>query len=227
MAKKLKWGIIGIGKLGTALLTQFEKQRMQTGIYHPDYEKTVDKATNFAHAYAMRKKDITSVDILLLVLPADKTISFIEECLAEGLNMENVLLINMATKLQTTELKEKFPQLQWQGIKLIGHAESLRQNGAGLFVTEKKQEGEAENLFAAIGELVEDNESVVEEVNKLTTLHAVKAARKLEQTMQEEGYASVYTEQALRAVLPEVVRAYSKGELGQFAKKIVEEMEEK
>lgn len=227
MRRNAKWGIAGIGKLGTALLTQFDRAGMHTGIYHPDQEKAGAAAADYTYAHVLTKEDLASLDYLILTLPAEQIEVFIGDLLEQKFDAEQLVFINMATKQSTSALRNKYPTLHLLGLKLTGHAESLRKYGEGLFVTESSldQYTEAAERFSHAGRVIEDAENTVEKVNKLITTHAVQAARKLEVDMEEKGYSSIYIEQALRAVMPEVVRAYAKGELGQFARGIVEEIE--
>lgn len=229
MSDSKKWGMIGIGKLGTALLTRFELNEMETGIYHPEKDKAENKAASFSFVHALQKEELATLDVLLLMLPAEQIESFIDGCIEEEIPLQQVTLINMATKLPTVRLREKYPKLQWRGVKLAGHAESLKQTGAGLFVTEdlNSLEDSIQERFSAIGKIVEDDETIVEQANKLTTYHAISAARELELKMKEENFSHVYIAQAVEAVMPEVIRSYGRGELGQFAREIVEKMEKK
>lgn len=139
--------------------------------------------------------------------------------------MEKPVLINMATKMPTEKLRETFPELKWTYMKFVGHAAGLKRDGNGLFVTHTGTEEAIRHRFAQIGRVETAAEETAEKVNRLATTHAVQAARNMEKQMEEEGWESIYTEEALHSLMPEVIRAYSEGKLGQFGKKIVEEMD--
>ncbi|MCE7791546.1 hypothetical protein K8O68_03785 [Salipaludibacillus sp. CUR1] len=227
MSDKTTWGIAGIGKLGTAILTQWEQLQLETGIYHPDSEKAGTVVNQFPSARQLAQEDLAGLDYLILALPADQIIPFITDLKSSGVSLEKPVLINMATKMPTEELKKEFPDLKWAGMKFVGHSESLKIYGDGLFITEAENDKDESllNRYTALGRVETTDESLAEKVNKLATYHAVKAARELEKQMSDEGYSDVYREQALRSLMPEVIRAYSKGKLGHFGKKIVEELD--
>ncbi len=223
MSEKVVWGTAGIGKLGTALLTQWAKQELKTGLYHPDNDKA-KRAAKALSADVLSKKALGEVDYLVLALPADQIIPFIQDLQKDNIPLEKTTLINMATKLETEELRTAFPELYWMSVKFIGHAESLKRNGSGLFVSEDADE-HVRKRYSCIGRVESAPEHTAEQVNRLATSHAVRAAKQLELDMKEEGWDEVYINEALRSLLPEVIRAYADGRLGQFGKKIAEDIE--
>ncbi|MGJ9385319.1 hypothetical protein [Salipaludibacillus sp. CF4.18] len=228
--EETKWGIVGIGKLGTAILTQFELLQMRTGVFHPDTDKTELIEKQYSYTSKLQKDDLASLDHLILALPTSAISSFIDKFLATGLKVHKPVLINMATSLPTEELKQQYPHLTWLGMKFLGHSESLKRYGDGLFIME---ENDMENhefyevmkRFSKLGQVEAADESIVEKVNKLATYQAIKAAREVELKMDEEGLSDRYKEQALRSIVPEVIRAYSNGKLGHFAQEIVQKLD--
>jgi pyrroline-5-carboxylate reductase len=225
MKQHAAWGTAGIGKLGTALITQWLQQDLQTGLYHPDAEKAKAAAKKLS-AKVLKRDDLAKLDYLVLALPADQILPFVKELKEDGVQLEKPVLINMATKQETGELRETYPELKWASVKFIGHAESLKRDGDGLFITEERDEY-LRDRFSCIGKVETAAEDTAEKVNKLATSQAVLAALKLEKQMEEEGWNDVYIKHALRSLLPEVIRAYADGKLGHFGRKIAEEMDEK
>ncbi|PTL38651.1 hypothetical protein [Alkalicoccus saliphilus] len=223
MTEKVMWGTAGIGKLGTALLTQWAGQKLKTGLYHPDAEKA-ERAANALSADVLSRKALGELDYLVLALPADQMIPFIKSLQKDNIPLEKTTLINMATKLETAGLRAAFPELNWVSVKFVGHAESLKRDGRGLFITEEVDE-QIRSRFSSIGHIESAPEKIAEQVNKLATSHAVRAAKKMELEMKEEGWDKVYINEAMRSLFPEVVRAYADGNLGQFGRKIAEDIE--
>jgi pyrroline-5-carboxylate reductase len=223
MTEKVMWGTAGIGKLGTALLTQWAGKNQKTGLYHPDAEKA-ERAADALSADVLSRKALGELDYLVLALPADQMIPFIKSLQKDNIPLEKTTLINMATKLETAGLRTAFPELNWASVKFVGHAESLKRDGSGLFVSEDADEHVRER-FSSIGRVESAPENTAEQVNKMATSHAVRAAKQLELEMKEEGWEEVYINEALRSLLPEVVRAYADGNLGQFGRKIAEDIE--
>ncbi|WP_419877635.1 NAD(P)-binding domain-containing protein [Brevibacillus centrosporus] len=226
-----KWGIVGIGTLGGAILKQLSNGKPNIGFYHPNAEKAAGIAQANPGHQSLTVEELDSFDFLILALPADRLVPFVQSLLDSGLSLTRVTLINMATVVKTAELNRQFPQLRFLGMKFMGHAVDLRERGNGLFITEPNErfasvQERAIRFFEHVGQVIVDKEDVVEEVNSLATRIAVKAAFELEHAIREGGYRQEYASRALVSVAPEVMRAYASGTMGHFARKIVEQLME-
>ncbi|WP_181833137.1 NAD(P)-binding domain-containing protein [Bacillus taeanensis] len=218
-----KWGIIGIGKLGTALAAQVQSQKI--GVYHPNYEKAESFTKNYPHTYALRKSELEKIDYLILSLPAQQISLFLKET---NHLLKSTVLINMATSLKTNDLHLQFPNLTIISMKFIGHSNALRLYGNGLFVTAKQKAAHhVLRFFEEIGTVLDADESLVFEVNKTATTYAVEAAVEIEKNLQKQGYEDVLITTALQSMVPEVIRSYVQGTLGHFAQNIVKEIKQK
>jgi hypothetical protein len=133
----------------------------------------------------------------------------------------------MATTLNTNEIVTKFPSLNVYGVKYMGHWRDLMEHGNGLFITESTLPRRIEELFQYLGKVKTDNENCLTEVNKLATYYAVKTAIDIETEFVKRGFSPEYVKRALTSLAPEVIRAYSEGSLGHFAKEVVKEIQAK
>lgn len=219
----MKIGLAGIGKLGTAMMTHWHKSNLSVGIFHPESSKAKHFTEKFPNAHPLSDKEIRQMDIILLALPAGKVISFIDSIIQEN---SSVAFINMATALPTKKIRERFPSCKVFGLKYMGHSRDLMENGKGLFVTEDHLPASIHDLFRPVGEIIIDREETVLEVNKLATYFAVKTAVEIESEFAGKGYHPAYIKRGLTSLAPEVIRSYSDGTLGHFAKEIVKEIHE-
>jgi pyrroline-5-carboxylate reductase len=223
------WTVVGIGKLGKALLAQFEKQEISVGIFHPNIEKAKACSAQYPLHPVVRAEELESSDGLILALPAKQIGPFVETLHTP---FQRTVFINMATASHTSDLKGQYPHVKWMGMKFVGQADDLRINGNGLFVTEQTsgENGEdtaAIDLFSSIGRVITDSEASVESVNRIATFHAIKAAKEIEKALQQAGHASEYEKRVLLSLVPGVVRSYAHETLGHFAKAIADELDEK
>ncbi|MET3696702.1 6-phosphogluconate dehydrogenase-like protein [Bacillus oleivorans] len=216
-------GLVGLGKLGTAMMTHWNKNHIKIGIYHPSKAKVQDFVEQFPNSYSLTENELRYLDILLLALPAPNVIPFISQTYTKE-NPPSTKIINMATALDTKEIKSKFPSLNVLGVKYMGHARDLMEHGNGLFITEYTLPEQIEDLFQFLGEIKNDHESCLTEVNKLATYLAVQAAINIESEFAKKGYSPEYVNRALTSIAPEVIRGYCEGSLGHFAKEIVKEI---
>lgn len=221
---QLKIGLVGIGKLGTAMMTHWDKDNIKVGVYHPVLSKAQHFVGEFSNSYCLTESELRQLDVLILALPATGVIPFISSLYSESNSTSSTLLINMATALDTKEIKAKFPNLNVLGVKYMGHSRDLMEHGNGLFITDGPLPEHIEELYQFLGALKIDTEQVLTDVNKLATYLAIKAAIEIEDEFTKRGFSSHYTKRALTSLAPEVIRGYCEGNLGHFAKEIVKEI---
>ncbi|WP_318509225.1 NAD(P)-binding domain-containing protein [Bacillus sp. T3] len=222
--KQLKIGLVGIGKLGTAMMTHWEKNNIKMGAYHPKMSKAQHFADEFSNSYCLSESELRRSDVLILALPATGVIPFISSLYSQTNPASAPLLINMATALDTKEIKAKFPILNVFGVKYMGHSRDLMEHGNGLFITDSPLPEQIAELYQCLGALKIDSEQALMDVNKLATYLAIKAAIEIEEEFTKRGFSSQYIKRALTSLAPEVIRGYSEGSLGHFAKEIVKEI---
>lgn len=218
----MKIGLAGIGKLGTAMMTQWHKSNLSIGFYHPDRSKAEQFAEKFPNGRPLTDDELKQMDVILLALPAGKVISFIESMFPVESSID---FINMATALSTNSIRGRFPSCKVYGLKYMGHSRDLMENGNGLFISEDQLPDPIVDLFKPLGEIVKDSEDRLSEINKLATFFAVKTAVEIEDDFIRKNYPPAYIKRALASLAPEVIRSYSEGTLGHFAQEIVNEIQ--
>ncbi|WHZ05578.1 NAD(P)-binding domain-containing protein [Neobacillus sp. YX16] len=218
-------GLVGIGKLGTAMLTHWDKKGITIGIYHPMETKAEQLVPYFQHVYILKESELKELDILILALPAMEVIPFISSLSIQSNSEKSPDIINMATNLPTNEIIAKFPSFNVYGVKYMGHGKDLLEHGNGLFISEAALSKNIEELFQYLGKVRIDSENCLTEVNKLATYFALKTAINLEEEFSKRGLSPEYLNRALTSLAPEVIRSYSNGTLGHFAKEIIKEIQ--
>jgi pyrroline-5-carboxylate reductase len=117
--KKYKVGLVDIGKLGTALMTYWNKNKVEIGAFHPEKTKAEKFVQQFQNGYLLAESELKELDVLILALPAMEVIPFITTLKIQTASHHSPYLINMATALHTNEITEKFPSLNVLGVKYI------------------------------------------------------------------------------------------------------------
>ena len=107
----------------------------------------------------------------------------------------------------------------------MGHWKDLLDHGNGLFISESDLPLNIRELFEVLGLVKIDSENCLTEVNKLATYFALKTAIAIETEFAARGLSPEYLKRALTSLAPEVIRSYSEGTLGHFAKEIVKEIQ--
>lgn len=218
-------GLVGIGKLGTAMMQSWFNHNQLIGVYHPQESKAEQFIQRFPNGHYIAEDKLAKLDVLILALSAKDVIPFLTHLTAnKNLRMETYI-INMATALNTIEIKNKFPSLNVVGVKYMGHARDLLEHGNGLFITEFSLPKHIEELFQPLGQIIVDSEETLIQVNRLATYHAVKAAIELKSEFERRKFPSKYVQRALNSIVPEVIRSYCEGTLGHFGKEIAREIQ--
>ena len=221
-------GLVGLGKLGTAMMTHWDKKRIPIGVYHPVQTKAENFQKAYHNGYLLSDSQLKGVDILVLALPATEVIPFVTSLKMESQAAHKPIIINMATNLPTKQIINHFPDLHVHGVKYMGHSKDLLEHGNGLFITESVLPQTVGELFQNLGKVMVDSENCLTEVNKLATYFAIKSAIAIETEFLSRGLPPEYLKRALTSLAPEVIRSYSEGSLGHFAKEIAKEiLEEK
>jgi hypothetical protein len=218
-------GLVGIGKLGTALMTHWDKEAIAIGVYHPVKAKGEHFLQSFQNGYLLTNNELRNADVLILALPATEIVPFISSLHLQSTAKHTPTIINMATNLPTKDLTIKFPDLPIHGVKYMGHWKDLLEHGNGLFITESALPPNTAELFQLLGKVKIDRENCLTEVNKLATYFALKSAITIETEFTNRGLSPEYLIRALTSLAPEVIRSYCEGSLGHFAKEIVKEIQ--
>ncbi|MDR7236867.1 NAD(P)-binding domain-containing protein [Neobacillus drentensis] len=218
-------GLAGIGKLGTALMTQWSKKGIAIGVYHPDKTKAEYFLESFPNGFLLIENELSNVDVFILALPAMEVVPFISTLITQNPTQQSPTIINMATNLPTKDIKSKFPNLNIYGVKYMGHWKDLLEHGNGLFISESDLPLNIKELFEVLGNVKVDRENCLTEVNKLATYFALKTAIAIETEFAARSISPEYLKRALTSLAPEVIRSYSEGSLGHFAKEIVKEIQ--
>jgi pyrroline-5-carboxylate reductase len=215
-----KVAIVGIGKLGSALMKHWDENERSIGVYHPDQAKANNFSRKFSHGYVIEEKNFDSFDIVVLCLPPASIVPFLK-----GIHpAEKTLYINMATSVNTKDIRAQIPSLNILGIKYMGQAGDLLQNGNGLFISEKRLTPDLHQLFAIQGEILQDDEERLNEANTAAAYYALRAAVELQELFNKRGFPELYAKRALESTIPGVIRSYSDASLGHFALKILEDV---
>src|SRR4051812_15853275 len=95
-------GLVGLGKLGTAMMTHWDKL-IALGVYHPVQTKAEQFLQSYQKGYLLTEEELKEVDILILALPATEVIPFIASLKLQSNTSHAPIIINMATNLLTNQ----------------------------------------------------------------------------------------------------------------------------
>lgn len=199
---KEKIGIIGIGRLGSALAKRLAphcslllsdsflgKARQMAKILNADFGNT---------RYLSEK-----ADMILLAVPPEEICPLVEK--EEAFLKEGTVLVNLATSLDTHEIKAclKRQDIRVIGLKPITQAYALAHGHPSIFVTSCEEEGLREKLtplLREIGEIVVGNDMLVKEINAEATRWGLKLFLSLQDKLKSMNVPQNFIDVAIKTV---------------------------
>lgn len=141
--------------------------------------------------------------------------------------VERSLFLNVATAQATAELKAAFPAWRFLGVKFVGHAGEMENDRPLIVVSGAAEEDFAmvKNVFQPLGDVTSGPEEKVQQLNTLVTREVLLLARDLEKKVVGAELPVAWLPYALRQVAAGVLRAYARGDLGPFARSVLQESE--
>ena len=113
----IKITLVGIGRLGKALVNQWDLLNEEIGIYHPSDEKVKSFISDYSNGVPVSIKELPNMQTIILALPAAKIPEFLKEN-----HYSHITYVNMATAIRTADLQNEFPDLQIVSMKFVGHS---------------------------------------------------------------------------------------------------------
>ena len=226
---KYKVGLVGIGNWVTAMMTHWNKNEIEIGVFHPEKTKAEKFFQQFQNGYLLAEDDFKKMDVLLLSTTCNGGYSIYHK-FKDPKHFSSFPLFNQYGNSPSYKRNygNGFPSLNVLGVKYMGHWKDLLEHGNGIFITETSLPKQIEELFLFLGNVKIDSEDCLTQVNKLATYFAAKSAHiEIESEFAKRGFSPEYVKRALTSIAPEVIRSYNEGSLGHFAKKIVKQIQDK
>lgn len=216
-------GLYGFGRMGQALAQKLSRNN-QVYVYDQQESKTL-KADRFGASRAADLRDLSRAGVIILALPPAAIPKAVED-ITLYITPEHIL-VNIATTFSTKALASLIKgKCHVAAAKVIGHAAEISAGEAPVVVVwaENGNVGEkVAKIFNGLGPVVFDREEVVRDINILAAREAILTVLKIKEEMAKLGISESYLSPAVRGVAAGTMKAFLTGELGPFAKRIVEE----
>jgi len=178
MNNKITVGIVGIGRLGTALANKFSSE---TDLLLAD--KVNKKAVNLANAISAKAVKLSDIfnksEVLIIAVPPDQIIPLIRKY--AKLLRPNTIVVNMATSVSTSEVEQVINRkdVKIVGLKMVGQAHALSLGMKAVFVSsakDKKSISVLRKLFSTFGMIITGDEMKAGEINAIATRFGLSLA---------------------------------------------------
>ena len=218
--------VVGSGRLASMLLTVMREDK-ETYLYGRN-PKTVDYLlADFPNVKKANEQHFSLIKDVFLCLPPDGYEGFILK--HKNLFDHNVTFYHMATAFKEEDVQLMVGNKKVVPLKLAGHAMVVKKEKSGLFVLGeqyKEDLGKIENLFPTMNIEI-GSEADVLLANQLGTEAAIKMVYQLKEKLERNAISPKIAEHTLSQTVQGVIKAYQNQDLGGFAKKIAQQLEQK
>ncbi|KGA98766.1 hypothetical protein AJ85_16495 [Alkalihalobacillus alcalophilus ATCC 27647 = CGMCC 1.3604] len=218
--------IVGSGRLAETLLS-FWRENETVAIYSRNEQTALQLQQRYSFARYWSKEELRAATRLFLCLPKEGYADFFAEM--KGVLQADVEIIHMATALMSAEVRKWCSFDKIIACKLAGHAkEAMAQKEMTLVLPKESAffEKTLKQLFSSEVRIVIGTESDTKRANQLATKMTLQLIQSFEQQWQEQGLPQELFESSAKQIISGVNKAYFTGDLGGFAKKIKEQLEQ-
>jgi len=218
--------VVGCGRMGSFLAEKFNS----------NYELiVVDKNLNVATHLSDKLKCLGSnsydvldkADIIVLALPTEVMVEAVKQ-ITQKLTKSPVL-VNIATTASDTELEKTFnnkKNINLISAKIIGHAGEMRKGERPIIIIDGSKDSktklEAAELFSKVGTVVFGDVQQVALINTVSSEEGIKTALRIKERLLKQNIPEELIDFAIRNVAAGTMKAFTEGDIGPFAQKIIE-----
>lgn len=221
-------GLIGVGRMGKALAGKLVDHVILC-IYDRDSGKMEALANELNVSTAKDMEQIAALGTVILAVPDREVI----DCIKAFNNMPHPLtIINVATNVKQQTLEENAAShLKCIGVKFVGHAGEMLLGQRPVIIVDERLPDlvpQVEELFQMVGQVIVGNSDIVSEINTIAAEHVLAAGVHIEANLRQQNITDpLIIKSAIRQVAAGTLKAYADGNLGPFAKEIVQTIREK
>ncbi|WP_413378961.1 hypothetical protein [Alkalihalobacillus sp. 1P02AB] len=218
--------MIGSGRLAETLL-YFWKEKEPVAIYSRNEQTALQLKQKYSFVRYWSKEELRSATRLFLCLPKEGYVDFFAEM--NDVLKADVEVIHMATALMSADVRKWCSFDKIIACKLAGHAkEAIAQKEMTLVLPIESQffKRTLEPLFSKEVRIVIGTEVDIRRTNQLATKMTLQLIQSFEQQWQEQGLPKELFESTAKQIICGVNKAYFAGDLGGFAKKIKDQLEQ-
>ncbi|MBS3975175.1 MAG: NAD(P)-binding domain-containing protein [Syntrophomonadaceae bacterium] len=216
-------GFFGFGRMGQALASRLSRH-YEVLAYDQEENKTLEVQL-YGASRTIDLSALCAAKVIILALPPaaiPEAVNDIGPFLKPG-----HILVNIATTFSTKELalliKDK---CHVAAAKIVGHAAEIMAGETPVVVVWADNEivsKKVSEIFNGPGTVVFDREEVVRDINVLAAREAIYAVLRIREQMAMLGISENYLSPAIRGVAAGTMKAFLTGDIGPFAKQIVED----
>lgn len=224
----MKIGLVGVGRMGRVLANMLASH-MELWIFDRNIEAMNQLALELNVATVSNLEDIVQVETVILAVPDHEVVSCIK--VFNQIKIP-IRVINIATNVDQPMLeKMAAPHVKCICVKLIGHADEIELGQRPVIIVNESPADlvpEMVEVFQHVGQVLVGKADVVHLINTIAAEKALEAAVGIEENLKKRQVTDpLMIKSAIRQVAAGILKAYADGNMGPFAREIVQSVKNK
>lgn len=224
----MKIGLVGVGRMGRVLANMLASH-VELWIFDRNIEAMNQLALELNVATVSNLEDILQVETVILAVPDHEVVS----CIKVFNQIKTpIRVINIATNVDQPMLeKMAAPHVKCICVKLIGHADEIGLGQRPVIIVNESPADlvpEMVEVFQHVGQVLVGRADVVHLINTIAAEKALEAAVGIEESLKNRQITEpLMIKSAIRQVAGGILKAYADGNMGPFAREIVQSVKNK
>lgn len=228
----MKIAIVGTGKMGSLLAERLAGPGREILLIGREPLKTYQAAREAGCRAGTLEMaaGAAGAAVVILALPAAAVLPVakqLEPYLGPG-----TLLVNIATSAPTEPIRQAVAGrgVKVAGVRFIGHALETRRGEIPILAVATDDEGVfscLSEIFGPLGPVVRGEDDLAQKINTAATRAGIRTALALEKELATLGIEKDFLHTAIVNVAAGAMKAYARGELGDFARQLAAQEEGK
>lgn len=224
----MRIGLVGIGRMGKVLARGLAKHR-ELYLFDRNFEQMNQLAKELNVLTVNNLEEIAKVGIVILAVPDHEVVSCIK---VFNQMKEPLTIINIATNVDQPMLeKMAAPHVKCICIKFIGHADEMALGEKPVIIINQFPADlvpQMIDIFQIIGQVLVGKADLVHTINRIAAEKALEAAVRIEEILKQQNITNeIMVKSAIRQVAAGILKAYADGNMGPFAREIVQSVKSK
>jgi pyrroline-5-carboxylate reductase len=224
----MKIGLVGVGRMGRVLAELLVKQ-VELCIFDRNIDKMKLLAEKLNISTVTNLEEMMAWEIVILAVPDREVMSCIKDFNAIE---KPLMVINIATNVGQDMLNHMAaPHVKCICAKFVGHADEMALGQQPVIIVNQFPEelvAQTVKIFQLFGQVVIGEADLVHTINKVAAEKAIEAAVQIEEILiQKKITDSTIIKSAIGQVAAGIIKAYADGNMGPFAREIVQSVKTK
>lgn len=224
----MKIGLVGVGRMGR-VLAKLLAGHVELCLFDRNLGEMNKLAVELNVTTVHNLEDIVKNETVILAVPDHEVVS----CIKVFNQIKSpVRVINIATNVAQPMLeKMAAPHVKCICIKLIGHADEIGLGEKPVIIVNEFPADlvpEMVEIFQNVGQVLVGKADVVHFINTIAAEKALEAAVGIEESLKRQQITDpLIIKSAIRQVAAGILKAYADGNMGPFAREIVQSVKQK